>query len=147
MADLRAHVFALPAAARGSRYFDRTSRSDGWSRASTNDVDAIVELFASGALNAIGDLVSPGRHRGHDAAARLALSLIAFAALPLVALIVRFVRARSREAFRDIRAKTARMNAIMNEQVAGMTRGAGLRARGQPRPSSTRSTSPTATPT
>jgi ATP-binding cassette subfamily B protein len=49
------------------------------------------------------------------------LSLIAFAAGPPVALLVTVVRRRAREAFREIRAKTARMNATMGEQVAGMT--------------------------
>ena len=48
------------------------------------------------------------------------LSLIAFAALPLVGIIVNFVRKRSREAYRDIRTKTARLNAFLNEQVSGI---------------------------
>jgi ATP-binding cassette subfamily B protein len=47
--------------------------------------------------------------------------LIAFAAGPPVALIVRFVRKRMRDAFREIRSRTSRMNAIMSEQVSGMT--------------------------
>jgi ATP-binding cassette subfamily B protein len=87
----------------------------------TNDVDAILELFASGALNAFGDLV---RLIGIVTLMLILdwkLSLIGFAATPPVALLVVGVRRRMREAFREIRAKTARMNATMNEQVSGMS--------------------------
>jgi ATP-binding cassette subfamily B protein len=49
------------------------------------------------------------------------LSLIAFAALPPVALFVNRIRHGSRKAFRDIRTNTARMNAFLNEQVSGMS--------------------------
>ncbi|MCB9608124.1 MAG: ABC transporter ATP-binding protein [Polyangiaceae bacterium] len=86
----------------------------------TNDVDAILELFASGALGAFGDLI---RLVGIVVAMLILdwhLSIIAFLAVPPVVLLVRAVRKRSREAYRDIRAKTARMNATMNEQVNGM---------------------------
>jgi ATP-binding cassette subfamily B protein len=48
------------------------------------------------------------------------LSLVAFATLPMVAVIVQFVRERSRKAYRDIRTKTARLNAFLNEQVSGI---------------------------
>jgi ATP-binding cassette subfamily B multidrug efflux pump len=49
------------------------------------------------------------------------MSLIAFAALPVVALVVWYMRGRARQAYRDIRVKTARLNAFLNEQVAGMS--------------------------
>jgi ATP-binding cassette subfamily B multidrug efflux pump len=48
------------------------------------------------------------------------LSLIAFAALPPVALFVDRIRHGSRKAYRDIRTKTARLNAFLNEQVSGI---------------------------
>src|SRR5690606_1472746 len=50
----------------------------------------------------------------------LKLSLIGFAAMPPIALLVVFVRRRARDAFRLIRGETARMNANMNEQVNGV---------------------------
>jgi ATP-binding cassette subfamily B protein len=49
------------------------------------------------------------------------LALVAFAATPPVMVLVVLLRRRIREAFRDIRAKTSRMNSTMNEQVSGMT--------------------------
>jgi ATP-binding cassette subfamily B protein len=118
MADLRAHIFAfmqrLPL-----RYFDRTPVGRLVTRA-TNDVDAVSELFATGVLNAIGDLVSL---IGIVVAMLLLdwrMALIAFAALPLVGILVHFVRRGSKRAYRDIRTKTARLNAFLNEQVGGI---------------------------
>ena len=40
------------------------------------------------------------------------LALIAFAALPVVGVLVYFVRQGSKRAYRDIRTKTARLNAF-----------------------------------
>ncbi len=119
MADLRHAVFAY-LHGRRLAFFDRQPVGRLVTRV-TNDVDAILELFASGAVNAFVDL------------ARLIgiivimlqldwkLSLIGFAAAPFVAIMVAAIRPRAREAFRAIRAKTAQMNATMNEQVSGMS--------------------------
>ncbi len=118
MADLRAHVFAFLQRL-SLRYFDRTPVGRLVTRA-TNDVDALGELFASGVLNAIGDLFALVGIVVMMLSLDVRLSFIAFAALPVVGLVVDFVRKRSREAFRDIRTKTARLNAFLNEQVAGV---------------------------
>jgi len=118
MADLRAHVFSFMQRLELS-YFDRTPVGRLVTRA-TNDVDAVGELFASGVLNAVGDLVSLAGIVVMMLILDWQLSLIAFAALPIVGLIVNFVRKRSREAYRDIRTKTARLNAFLNEQVSGI---------------------------
>lgn len=86
----------------------------------TNDVDSLQELFSSGALNALGDLI---RLVGVVALMLLLdvkLSLVGFAAMPPIVLLVIWVRRRAREAFRTIRGETARMNANMNEQVSGV---------------------------
>ena len=118
MSDLRRDLFTFLQSLKLG-YFDNQLVGRLVSRV-TNDVDAILEAFASGAINAIGDLV---RLFGIVIMMLLLdwrLALIAFAAVPPVALMVRFVRRRMREAFRDIRSRTSRMNAIMSEQVAGM---------------------------
>src|SRR6185437_8595637 len=86
----------------------------------TNDVDAVGELFASGVLNAVGDFLTLAGIVVMMVALDWRLSLIAFAALPVVGLIVNAVRKRSREAYRDIRTKTARLNAFLNEHVSGI---------------------------
>lgn len=118
MGDLRRAVF-LRMQRLSLRYVDGTPIGRLVTRA-TNDVDALGELFASGALNALGDLVSLV---GIVVAMLLLdwrMALFAFAALPPVALLVNVVRKKSREAYRAIRTRTARMNAYLNEQVLGM---------------------------
>ena len=118
MAGLRTHVFRFLHGLRLG-FFDRQPIGRLVTRV-TNDIDAISELFASGALNAVGDLV---RLFGIVVMMLLLdwrLSLIAFAALPPVALFVNRIRHGSRKAYRDIRTKTARLNAFLNEQVSGM---------------------------
>ncbi|MFO0755994.1 MAG: ABC transporter ATP-binding protein [Byssovorax sp.] len=118
MADLRRHVFRF-LHTRRLGFFDRTPVGRLVTRV-TNDVDAINEIFASGALNALGDLVRLLAIVVIMVSLDWRLSLIAFALVPLVALGVNWTRRRIRDAYRDVRAKTARMNAYLNEQVSGM---------------------------
>ncbi len=119
MTDLRRAVFVLLHKLRLG-FFDNQLVGRLVSRV-TNDVDAILDLFGSGALLAIGDLVKLIGIVSFMVALDWKLALIAFAATPPVMVLVVFLRRRMREAFRDIRSKTARMNATMNEQVTGMT--------------------------
>jgi len=118
LADLRREVFAF-LHGRRLAFFDRQPVGRLVTRV-TNDIDAILELFASGAFNAVVDLVKLVGIVIVMLSVDWRLSLIGFAAAPLVGLLVAAVRGRSREAFRAIRAKTAQMNANMNEQVSGM---------------------------
>jgi ATP-binding cassette, subfamily B, multidrug efflux pump len=119
MADLRSHVFGFLHQLRLS-YFDRQPVGRLVTRV-TNDIDAILELFASGLLTAIVDLVRLVGIVIVMVSIDWQLSLIGFAAAPVVAGLVALVRRRARDAFREIRAKTARMNATMNEQISGMS--------------------------
>jgi ATP-binding cassette subfamily B multidrug efflux pump len=119
VADLRREVFSFIQGLRLG-FFDKQLVGRLVSRV-TNDTDAILEMFASGALNAVGDLA---RLIGIVTLMLILdwkLSLIAFAAMPPMAVLIVLVRRNIREAFRAIRAKTSRMNATMNEQVTGMT--------------------------
>jgi ATP-binding cassette subfamily B protein len=119
MADLRAHLFDFMQRL-SLRYYDRTPVGRLVTRA-TNDVDALGELFGSGVLNALGDLVALTGIVVMMMTLDLQMSLIAFASLPVVGAVVWFVRGRARTAYRDIRVKTARLNAFLNEQVSGMS--------------------------
>ena len=118
MASLRRSVFEFIHRLRLA-YFDTQPVGRLVTRV-TNDVDAILELFASGALNAFGDLLKLLGIVILMLVLDWKLSLIAFAVTPVVAVMVVWVRRRMREVFREIRVKTARMNATMNEQVSGM---------------------------
>jgi ATP-binding cassette subfamily B multidrug efflux pump len=119
MADLRASLFELMQRLE-LRYYDRTPVGRLVTRA-TNDVDALNELFASGVLNAIGDLLALAGIVVMMLLLDVRMSLIAFAALPVVSVVVWVVRTQARKAYREIRVKTARLNAFLNEQVAGMS--------------------------
>lgn len=119
MSDLRGHVFRFLHRQRLG-FFDRQLVGKLVSRV-TNDVDAMLELFASGALLSLGDLLKLVGIVVLMLSLDVQLSLVAFIGVPPVALLVRFVRRRMREAFRSIRSTTARMNATTGEQVSGMT--------------------------
>ncbi|XXT19950.1 ABC transporter ATP-binding protein [Sorangium sp. So ce429] len=118
MADLRVRVFGF-LHTRRLGFFDRTPVGRLVTRV-TNDVDAIGEMFASGALNAFGDLIRLVVIIVVMLSLDWRMSLLAFAAVPPVALGVNWTRRRIRDAFREVRSKTARMNAYLNEQVSGM---------------------------
>ncbi len=119
MAALRRHVFRFLHDRRVG-FFDDQPVGRLVTRV-TNDADAIGEAFASGALNAFGDILRLAGIVALMLALDPKLALIAFAALPPVGLLVNFVRRRARLAFREIRTKTARLNAFLNEQVIGMS--------------------------
>ena len=119
MSDLRRELFSflheLPLG-----FFDKTPVGRLVTRI-TNDTDSILELFASGALNAFSDLLRLVGIVVFMLALDWQLALIAFLAGPPVTLLVQAMRPRARAAFREIRGKTSRMNANMAEQVNGMT--------------------------
>ena len=118
MADLRLHVFRfigrLPQA-----FFDHQPVGRLVTRV-TNDVDSIQELFNSGIVSVLGSVLRLVGVVVLMLLLDVKLSLVAFAALPVIGLVVMWVRKRARDAFRAIRGETARMNSNMNEQVTGL---------------------------
>jgi ATP-binding cassette, subfamily B, multidrug efflux pump len=118
LAKLRARLFAflhrMPIA-----FFDKQPVGRLTTRV-TNDVDAIQELFSSGILAALGDLLRLVGIVALMISVDARLSLAAFASAPLVAVVVLTLRRPMRNAFRAIRSQTARMNAALNEQISGM---------------------------
>lgn len=118
MADLRLEVFKFLQRARLS-YYDNQPVGRLVTRV-TNDVDALGELFASGALNAIGDFVTLALIVVMMFTLDWRLALLALGTLPPLALAANWIRHRARDAFREIRTKTARLNSYMGEQVQGV---------------------------
>lgn len=118
MARLRREVFTF-LHSRSLAFFDRTPIGRLVTRV-TNDVDAIGEMFSSGALNAVGDLVRLVAIVAIMVSLNAKMSLFAFIAVPPIALFVNWTRKRMRRAYREVRTKTARMNAFINEQVNGV---------------------------
>jgi ATP-binding cassette subfamily B multidrug efflux pump len=100
-------------------YFDRTPVGKVVTRV-TNDADSLGELFASGAILAVADILMLTGIIAFLFYLEWRLALVAVACLPPLALLVNVVRGYAREAFRSIRARVAQLNAYMAEQVQGI---------------------------
>ena len=118
MADLRLAVFGHIQKL-SIRYFDRTPVGRIVTRV-TNDIDSMGELFASGAVTAIGDILLLIGIVTSMLMLDVKLSLVAFVIVPPLALVVEVFRRALRTAQRAIRARTAELNAFLNEQVQGI---------------------------
>lgn len=117
-AHLRRDVFAHIQRLRVG-YFDRTPVGRIVTRV-TNDIDTLTELFASGAVTAFGDVLMLVGIIAFMLSIDWELSLVAFLALPPLALLVNYFRRKARTAFRRIRMHLAQLNAYMAEQVQGL---------------------------
>jgi ATP-binding cassette subfamily B protein len=118
MADLRGSVFAHIQKL-SIRHFDRTPVGRIVTRV-TNDIDSMGELFASGAVTAIGDLLLLIGVIVSMLMLDLKFSLVAFLAVPPLLFAVEYFRRQLRTAQRKIRARIASLNAFLNEQVQGI---------------------------
>lgn len=118
MANLRGAVFAHIQQL-SIRYFDETPVGRIVTRV-TNDIDSLGELFASGAVTALGDLVLLFGIVVSMLLLDYELALVAFAAVPPLVFAVEMFRRRLRQVQRVIRAKTSQLNAYLNEQVQGI---------------------------
>jgi len=118
MFDLRAEIFEnLQRADVG--YLDRHPVGRLMTRL-TSDVDALNELFTSGIVSMVGDVFTLA---GIVAALFLLnppLALATFLTLPLIVAFTGWFRRRSRETYRDIRVRLARINAFLQEHITGM---------------------------
>lgn len=118
VARLRMEVFAKVQKLH-LRYFDRTPVGKVVTRV-TNDIDSLGELFVSGAVMAVADILMLVGIVVFMLSLDVWMSLVAFAALPPLALVVNVFRRFAREAFRSIRSKIAMLNAYLAEQVQGV---------------------------
>jgi len=118
MAGLRSAVFAHIQKL-SIRHFDRTPIGRIVTRV-TNDIDSIGELFASGAVTAIGDVLLLVLIVSSMLSLNAKLSLVAFAIVPPLVVAVEVFRRMLRVAQRKIRGRVAQLNAFLNEQVQGI---------------------------
>jgi ATP-binding cassette subfamily B protein len=118
MRDLRGELFArlqqLPIA-----YFDRTPVGRLVTRV-TSDVEALNELFTSGVVSGIGDLVTLLAIGVVMLVVDWRLALAAFAVIPFVLLASRLFQKYVRSSYRDIRTRLAQLNAYLGERLAGV---------------------------
>jgi len=100
-------------------YFDENPVGRLLTRATT-DLESIGDLFASGAISAIGDAITIAGVVGMMfwLDAHLALVVLAFA--PVLALTVAWFRKRLKLAYETARARMAKMTAYLAEALAGL---------------------------
>ncbi len=118
-ADLRRDVFRHIQNLSVS-YFDRTPVGRVVTRV-TNDIDTLTELFASGAVTAVADILMLVGIVVFMLSIDWELSLVTFVALPPLAFLVNVIRRKARVAFRSIRVHLAQLNAYLAEQVQGIS--------------------------
>jgi ATP-binding cassette subfamily B protein len=118
MNDLRLrvhrHVLSLAAA-----FFDRTPVGRLMTRL-TSDIEALTEMFASGLVSLVGDVIRLGFILIVMFRIDWKLALFSMGAAPVLFGIAAFFRRWVRDAFREIRTKLARMNAFLQEHISGM---------------------------
>ncbi|HSE26975.1 MAG TPA: ABC transporter ATP-binding protein [Gemmatimonadales bacterium] len=118
MHDLRTGLFAhlqrlsVP-------YFDRHPVGRLITRV-TSDVETLNELFSSGLIAVFGDLFALAAIMAAMLLMDWRLALVAFGVMPLVWLVAVLFRRRVRDAFREIRARLARLNSFTQEHLSGM---------------------------
>lgn len=112
--DLFAHVQKLSIG-----YFDKTPIGRVVTRV-TNDIDGITELFASGAITAIADIILLFTIVGFMFYLDVRLATVTLLALPPLAFVIDRFRRRARVAFRSIRVLIAELNSYLSEQVQGL---------------------------
>ena len=118
MHDLRAalfrHLLAMEA-----RFFDRHAVGRLMTRV-LNDVDAVSEAFTSGLFAMVADAVTLLGVVAILLWLDWRLALVTFAIVPVVAVVAAYFRLRARDAYRTVRRRLARLNAFLQESLAGM---------------------------
>ncbi|MGH7825482.1 MAG: ABC transporter ATP-binding protein [Candidatus Binatia bacterium] len=118
MQDLRTQIFTH-LQKQDMAFFDRNPVGRLMTR-TINDVETLNELFSTGVVGLVSDLFIVFG----IAAAMLwldwRLALMSLAAFPLILYISRFYRRRAREVYRESRLILARLNAGLQESIAGI---------------------------
>lgn len=118
MQDLRQALFAklqrLPVS-----FYDRNPVGRLMTRV-TSDVEALNELFTTGVVALLGDVLALSAIVVWMFATDWRLAIAALLVMPGIAFTAQRFRVRLREAYREIRVRLARINSFMQEQLSGM---------------------------
>jgi ATP-binding cassette subfamily B protein len=119
LADMRAAVFAhvqkLPMS-----YFDRNPVGRLVTRMTT-DVDVLQEMFSSGVLTLVSDLIMVVWIVSIMFYLHVGLALVSLMLIPPMMFAINFFRIKARQNYRQIRERIARVNAYLGEAISGMT--------------------------
>ncbi len=102
-----------------SAFFDRTPVGRLMTRI-TSDVEALNEMFASGLVSLLGDVIRLVAILIAIFGIDWKLALFSMASAPVLFAIAALFRRLVRDAFREIRTKLARLNAFLQEHISGM---------------------------
>ena len=117
--DLRAALFAH-LQRQDARFYDRSPVGRLMTRV-LNDGEAIQELFTSGVVALLGDVVILTGVVVIMLGMNWKLALVTFALVPLLVLAAAYFRLRARDSYRVVRTRLARMNAFLQESLQGMS--------------------------
>ena len=87
----------------------------------TTDVDVINDMFTSGVVSVFGDIFTLAGIMIVLVTMDWRLAIVAFAVLPLIAVVTQWFRRNVRESYRTVRAWVARINAFLQEHITGMS--------------------------
>ena len=118
MRDLRVEIFAQLQRLSVS-FFDRNPVGRLVTRV-TSDVEALNEMFTAGVVAGLGDLFTLAAISVVMIVIDWRLALASFLVIPLVVLVSLQFQKRVRAAYREIRARLARINAFLQERLSGM---------------------------
>jgi ATP-binding cassette subfamily B protein len=118
MHDLRAALFAH-LQRQDAAFFDRSPVGRLMTRVLT-DVEAINELFASGAMAVMSDVLTLGGIVVLMLVLNWDLALVTFALVPVLAGGAAYFRLKARDSYRGVRTRLARLNAFLQESLQGM---------------------------
>ena len=117
--DLRAALFAH-LQRQDARFYDRSPVGRLMTRV-LNDGEAIQELFTSGAVALLGDVVVLTGVVVIMLGMNWKLALVTFALVPLLVLAAAYFRVRARDSYRVVRTRLARLNTFLQESLQGMS--------------------------
>ena len=119
MYDLRVQVFThlqeLPLA-----FYDKNPVGRLMTRVTT-DVDVLNELFTSGVVTLLGDVLVLLGILVIIFWLNVKLALVAMSVIPIIVLITVVFKIKARESYRRVRTAIARINAFLQEHLTGMT--------------------------
>ena len=85
----------------------------------TSDVDALNELFTSGVIDVLGDLVIIFAIIGMMFWLDWKLALVSLLTVPLLFAATNWFRKRARDGYDKVRTRTAKLNAFLQEHISG----------------------------
>lgn len=119
MSDMRSqlyrHVMHLPVS-----WFDRVPTGSAVTRL-TSDIEVLGEMFASGIITIVGDILLLIGIVSVMLWMNLKLSLVTFSVLPILFYVAYTFRRRMRKSFREVRARLGTLNSFLNECIAGIS--------------------------